>query len=257
LGETEKPWPALVAWVRHFVTYMATKRVLLNALDQESGAFRACRQAFYEYGGPLLARAQNSNDANPALSIDDVMRFAIGVTGAPFGSDEQRERISTWPSPPTTNPTPNEPKVSPIGLRGNPGRPIDAIADSPQNVGWPASFRELDALARIDGQSHPLGPWRSSSSHFTIQTAGRQAARSNRPTSMFRPPDNAAGAAAVAPRRRATGKDLPLPGLGRAPLVRRVTSVTALRTLVPDSGGVGVCYSVRLGPIRVSTSHLL
>jgi AcrR family transcriptional regulator len=31
LAETEKPWPALVAWIRHFVTYMATKRVLLDA----------------------------------------------------------------------------------------------------------------------------------------------------------------------------------------------------------------------------------
>ena len=40
LAETEEPWPALVAWVRHFVTYMATKRVLLDALDRESGAFR-------------------------------------------------------------------------------------------------------------------------------------------------------------------------------------------------------------------------
>jgi AcrR family transcriptional regulator len=93
LGETEKPWPALVAWIRHFVTYMATKRVLLDALDRESGAFRACRQALYDNGGPLLTRAQESGDANPASSIDDVMRFVIGVTSAPFGSDDQRERI--------------------------------------------------------------------------------------------------------------------------------------------------------------------
>ena len=31
--------------------------------------------------------------ANPDLSIDDVMRFVIGVTSSPFGSDQQRERI--------------------------------------------------------------------------------------------------------------------------------------------------------------------
>jgi hypothetical protein len=83
----------LVAWVRHFVTCMATKRVLLDALDRESGAFRACRQALYDFGGPLLTRAQESGDANPDMSIDDVMRFVIGVTSSPFGSDEQRERI--------------------------------------------------------------------------------------------------------------------------------------------------------------------
>jgi AcrR family transcriptional regulator len=93
LAETEKPWPALVAWIRHFVTYMATKRVLLDALDRESGAFRACRQALYDFGGPLLTRAQESGDANPDMSIDDVMRFVIGVTSSPFGSNDQRERI--------------------------------------------------------------------------------------------------------------------------------------------------------------------
>ena len=93
LSETEEPWPALVAWIRHFVTYMATKRVLLDALDRDSGAFRACRQALYDFGGPLLTRAQDSGDANPAMSIDDVMRFVIGVTSSPFGSDDQRERI--------------------------------------------------------------------------------------------------------------------------------------------------------------------
>lgn len=93
LGEAEEPWPALVAWVRHFITYMATKRVLLDALDRESGAFRACRQALYDFGGPLLTLAQESGDADPDVSIDDVMRFVIGVTGSPFGSDGQRERI--------------------------------------------------------------------------------------------------------------------------------------------------------------------
>ena len=93
LADTEKPWPALVAWIRHFVKYMATKRVLLDALDRESGAFRACRQALYDFGGPLLTRAQDSGDANSELTIDDVMRFVIGVTSSPFGSDEQRERI--------------------------------------------------------------------------------------------------------------------------------------------------------------------
>jgi AcrR family transcriptional regulator len=93
LAEQEAPWPALVAWVRHFVTYMATKRVLLEALDRESGAFRACREALYEFGGPLLQRAQAEGDARADLTIDDVMRFIIGVTSAPVSSDEQRERI--------------------------------------------------------------------------------------------------------------------------------------------------------------------
>ena len=93
LAEREPPWPALGAWVRHFVTYMATKRALLDALDRDSGTFRACRDALYEFAEPLLSRAQASGDARSDLSIDDVLRFLIGVTGAPFGSDEQRDRI--------------------------------------------------------------------------------------------------------------------------------------------------------------------
>jgi AcrR family transcriptional regulator len=44
-AEEGPPWPALVAWIRHFVTYMATKRVLLDALDRDSDTFSACKQA--------------------------------------------------------------------------------------------------------------------------------------------------------------------------------------------------------------------
>lgn len=93
LADREEAWPALVAWIRRFVTYMATKRALLDVLDRDSGAFRACRDALYEFGGPLLVRAQGEGLVRPDLTIDDVMRFVIGVTGAPFGSDEQRDLI--------------------------------------------------------------------------------------------------------------------------------------------------------------------
>ena len=93
LAQEEEPWPALMAWVRHFVSYMATKRVLLDALDRESGVFRACRDALYEFGGPLLIRAQETGEARQDIDIDDVMRFVIGVTTSPFGSEAQRDRI--------------------------------------------------------------------------------------------------------------------------------------------------------------------
>ena len=93
LGAEQEPGPALATWIRHFVTYMGTKRVLLDALDRESGTFRACRDALYDFGEPLLTRAQQAGHARDDLSIDDVLRFVVGVTGAPFGSDEQRERI--------------------------------------------------------------------------------------------------------------------------------------------------------------------
>jgi AcrR family transcriptional regulator len=93
LAETHKPGLALDEWIRRFVTYMATKRALLTALDRDSGAFVACKAALYESGGPLLISAQQAGIARDDVNIDDVMRFIIGVTSAPFGSDEQRDRI--------------------------------------------------------------------------------------------------------------------------------------------------------------------
>jgi AcrR family transcriptional regulator len=114
LAQTEEPWPTLVAWIRHFVTYMATERVLLDALDRESGAFRACRQALYDYGGPLRNRAQESGGANPDLSIDDVMRFVrrhqLPVRLRPATRTNPRHGHRRHRRP-TRDPRPNKPQV--------------------------------------------------------------------------------------------------------------------------------------------------
>ena len=93
LAASHEPGEALEQWIRRFVTYMATKRALLAALDRDSGAFLACKAALYESGGPLLVAAQNAGFARDDVNIDDVMRYIIGVTSSPFGSDAQRERI--------------------------------------------------------------------------------------------------------------------------------------------------------------------
>jgi AcrR family transcriptional regulator len=93
LTEAEESWPAFVAWIRNFASYMAKQRVLLDALDRGSSSLSAFRQALYDYSGPLLTRAQDAGYANRDMSIDDVMRLVIGVTSFPFESDHQRERI--------------------------------------------------------------------------------------------------------------------------------------------------------------------
>ena len=93
------PWDALVSWLRRFVTYLGTKRVLLDALDRESGAFRACRDALYATGDPLLARAQQAGRARAEVTIDDVLRFFLGVTSAPVNSRRQRTDSWRWRSP--------------------------------------------------------------------------------------------------------------------------------------------------------------
>jgi AcrR family transcriptional regulator len=88
-----EPWAALVSWLRRFVAYLGTKRILLDALDRESGAFRACRDALYTTGEPLLTRAQDAGRARAEVTIDDVLRYFLGVTSAPASSKRQRERL--------------------------------------------------------------------------------------------------------------------------------------------------------------------
>ena len=82
LAQTLPPWQALTAWIERFVTYMATTRALLFALDREAGSFLACKAALYESGGTLLARAQEAGDARADVDIDDVMRFRPRSSGA-------------------------------------------------------------------------------------------------------------------------------------------------------------------------------
>lgn len=93
LAATATPKEALDEWIRRFVTYMATKQVLLTALDRESGAFVACKAALYDAGGPLLDAAQADGSARDDVTIDDVMRFVVGVTSAPVRDDDQQARM--------------------------------------------------------------------------------------------------------------------------------------------------------------------
>ncbi|MET8142140.1 helix-turn-helix domain-containing protein [Sphaerisporangium sp. NPDC005288] len=86
-------WEALVAWLRHFVSYMATKRALYESLNRDSEMFRSCRVAMYAAAEPLLARAQQSGAARADASFDDVLRLVSGITSAAFVDDEQRERV--------------------------------------------------------------------------------------------------------------------------------------------------------------------
>jgi AcrR family transcriptional regulator len=89
----EEPWDALEAWIRRFVTYLAAKHVLLDALVREEGKLTIGSDALYASGGAFVRRAQDARVMRTDMSIDDVMRFVIGVTGAPFASDRQRDQI--------------------------------------------------------------------------------------------------------------------------------------------------------------------
>jgi AcrR family transcriptional regulator len=89
----KEPWDALEAWIRRFVTYLASKHVLLDALGRGEGALTLGSDALYASGGALVHRAQDAGAMRTDMMIDDVMRFVIGVAGAPFASDRQRDQI--------------------------------------------------------------------------------------------------------------------------------------------------------------------
>jgi AcrR family transcriptional regulator len=87
------PWEALVAWLRRFVGYVATKRAIYESLNRDSEMFRSGRIAMYAAGEPLLARAQAAGDARADLSFDDLLRMVSAITAAGFVDDDQRERV--------------------------------------------------------------------------------------------------------------------------------------------------------------------
>lgn len=89
------PWDALAEWLRRFVTYTATKRAIAEALNHDSPVFATCRKAIDAAGEPLLRRAQESGDARPDASFDDVLRLVGGVTMYPFADTAQLERVLT------------------------------------------------------------------------------------------------------------------------------------------------------------------
>jgi AcrR family transcriptional regulator len=94
-GETldePDPWAALVAWLRRFVRYLATKHVLITVLTRESPAYQLSRDALYGIAGPLFERAQRAGAVRADVDADDVMRLVFAVTAGIYRDDAQRER---------------------------------------------------------------------------------------------------------------------------------------------------------------------
>jgi AcrR family transcriptional regulator len=89
------PWDALAGWLRRFVTYTATKRAIAEALNHKSAVFGSGWKLVNAAGEPLLRRAQDSGEARPDSSFDDVLRLVGGVTMYPFADPAQLERVLT------------------------------------------------------------------------------------------------------------------------------------------------------------------
>ena len=95
--ESLAPWDALETWLRRYVRFAGTKRVLaeemLTTSDRESEVFVACRSAVSEAGERLLRRAQDAGVARPDAVIGDVARMIYGISAIPVADPGQIERI--------------------------------------------------------------------------------------------------------------------------------------------------------------------
>jgi AcrR family transcriptional regulator len=90
------PWDALVAWLRQFVGFAATKRALaqemLGTIGSDAEVFRTCRVAISSAGDELLGRAQAAGAVRADANFTDIARLLGGI--ASIESDpEQIERI--------------------------------------------------------------------------------------------------------------------------------------------------------------------
>ncbi|MER6532881.1 TetR/AcrR family transcriptional regulator [Streptomyces sp. 900105755] len=86
------PHAALVDWLRHLVTHLATKHVLTTVLTRESRAYQPSREAIYAVADPLFARAQQAGEVRADVDADDVMRLIFAATAGTYRDDAQRER---------------------------------------------------------------------------------------------------------------------------------------------------------------------
>lgn len=87
-----EPGAALEAWLRHFVTHLATKHPLTTVLTRESKAYGPSRAAIYGLAEPLFALAQQSGAVRSDVDADDVLRLIFAVTAGVYTDDAQRER---------------------------------------------------------------------------------------------------------------------------------------------------------------------
>jgi AcrR family transcriptional regulator len=91
------PWEGLSAWLRRFVSYMATKQALatelLNYTDFNQPLFQDCRAALYGAGGPLLERAQAAGEVRTDTDLGEIIQLVGGVAKIQVADPGQVEHL--------------------------------------------------------------------------------------------------------------------------------------------------------------------
>jgi AcrR family transcriptional regulator len=91
------PWDALVAWLRRFTDYVATKQALSDELfavaDRKAELLTRCRTELFVAGEPLLKRAQEAGDVRPDTDIEDLLRLVGAIAKIPVADPAAMDRM--------------------------------------------------------------------------------------------------------------------------------------------------------------------
>ncbi|GAA1440363.1 TetR/AcrR family transcriptional regulator [Leifsonia poae] len=88
-----EPWDAFDTWLHRFITYVGTKKALVDGLNKDSPVLLTCRTSLYSAGEPLLKRAQAAGVVREDTEIGDVVRMISGIASVAFDDDAQRDRV--------------------------------------------------------------------------------------------------------------------------------------------------------------------
>jgi AcrR family transcriptional regulator len=92
-----EPWDALSAWLRRFVSYVATKQALTEELfaiaERDAAVFTSCRKALHTAGEPLLRRAQEAGIVRADVTIDEVVKMVGGIAKIPADDPADVQRL--------------------------------------------------------------------------------------------------------------------------------------------------------------------
>jgi AcrR family transcriptional regulator len=92
-AESLEPWAGFETWVRRFVSYIGTKKALVDGLNKDSPVLLTCRTSLYDAGEPLLDRAKAAGEMREDAEIQDVVRMLSGIASVAFDDDDQRDRV--------------------------------------------------------------------------------------------------------------------------------------------------------------------
>jgi len=90
------PWDALTTWLREYVGFSATKRLVAEELvdyRSDNPVFASCRRDLHDAGDWLVARAQASGVVRPDANFVEIVRMVSGIAAIKTDDPGEIDRI--------------------------------------------------------------------------------------------------------------------------------------------------------------------